>query len=311
MGGILLLGVAQGGAGVQLEDVERAVGPLEIGGQRFTVVLHKKRAPGSVDADFGETLARMEIKDGAGAVHYQKTFPYEAAGDGFADSLDATAQVLQGKNGAGILITYGILPSTPLGGESWQVFGLFSGPPSSPLNGKIVPFSKPISTDGQLINGRPGESIVQTSQEPKLQGDVLHFRVWTGNFFVIIPLRILWFRNNIGPGWRCSKMTPKGPRPICEYQVEAERRPPEEDMTFVRLHVEADEGMGIPAHVVVRQDSQVEFLGAEVELRWQEDANGIAMSIGDDPWLKIRIDGKEGWIHTQEDFVAIGLPQAG
>lgn len=106
-------------------------------------------------------------------------------------------------------------------------------------------------------------------------------------------------------------MTPKGPRPICEYQVEAERRPPEEDMTFVRLHVEADEGMGIPAHVVVRQYSQVEFLGAEVELRWQEDANGIGMSIGDDPWLKVRIDGKEGWIHTQEDFVAIGLPQAG
>jgi len=152
MGGILLLGVAQGGAGAQLEDVERAVGPLEIGNQRFTVMLHRKRVPGSVDADFGETLARLEIKNEAGAVQYQKTFPYEATGDGFAESLDATVQVLQGKHGRGILITYGTLPSAPLGGESWQVFGPFSGPPSSPLNGKLVPFSKPISTDGQLIS---------------------------------------------------------------------------------------------------------------------------------------------------------------
>ncbi len=82
-------------------------------------------------------------------------------------------------------------------------------------------------------------------------------------------------------------------------------------MTFVRLHVEAEEGMGIPVHVVVRQDSKVEFLEAEVELRWQEDRDGIGMGIGDDPWLKVRVDGKEGWIHTQEDFVAIGLPLAG
>jgi hypothetical protein len=311
VGGILLLNVAQGGAGARLEDVERAVGPLQIGAQRFTVVLHKKRAPRNADPDFGETLARLEIKNEAGAVQYQKTFAYEETGKGFTETLDATVQVLQGTHGSGILITYSSLPSTPLGGESWQVFGPFSGPPSAPLNGRIVPFSKPISTEGQLISGRPGESIVQTSQEPKLQGDVLHFRVWAGNFFVIIPLRILWFRNEIGPAWRCSRMTPKGPRPVCQYPIEAQRMPPGEDMTFVRLHVEAEEGMGIPAHVVVRQDSKVEFLEAEVELRWQEDTDGIGMGIGDDPWLKVRVDGKEGWIHTQEDFVAIGLPWAG
>jgi hypothetical protein len=154
VGGILLLSVAQGGAGAHLEDVERAVGPLEIGAQRFTVVLHKKRASRNADPDFGETLARLEIKNEAGAVQYQKTFPYEAVGNGFTETLDATVQVLQGKHGSGILITYGTLPSTPLGGESWQVFGPFSGPPSAPLNRRIVPFSKPISTEGQLRSSR-------------------------------------------------------------------------------------------------------------------------------------------------------------
>ena len=82
-------------------------------------------------------------------------------------------------------------------------------------------------------------------------------------------------------------------------------------MTFVRLHVEAEEGIGTPDHVVVKKDSKVEFLAAEGEVRWDEDERGVGLSPGDDFWIKVRIDAKEGWIHTQEDFLAIGLPQAG
>lgn len=37
----------------------------------------------------------------------------------------------------------------------------------------------------------------------------------------------------------------------------------------------------------------------------------VQLGVGDDLWLKVRIDGKEGWIHTQEDFTAIGVLQAG
>jgi hypothetical protein len=140
---------------------------------------------------------------------------------------------------------------------------------------------------------------------------VLRFRVWAGNFFVIVPLRILWSRNTIGPAWQCVKMTPRGPKPICALSVEAERLPAEEDLTFVRLHREADEGMGVPQHVVVKRDSKVEFLGVETEVVWKENADSVGLGVSDDVWIKIRIDGKEGWIHTQEDFQAIGLPQSG
>jgi hypothetical protein len=167
----------------------------------------------------------MEIKDALEKVHYHKSFPYEVSGGRFVETTEASAQLLRGRQGRWLLITYGTLPSTPLGGESWQVFGLFAGPPSTPLAGRLVPFSKPIFAEGQLINGKPGKKVVETSQEPKLQGDVLHFRVWAGNFFVIIPLRILWFQNTIGPAWRCVKMTARGPQPVCEVKVEAERHP--------------------------------------------------------------------------------------
>ncbi len=253
----------------------------------------------------------MEIKDPGGRVHFQKTFPYEVSGDRFVETTAAAAHLLRGRQGRGLLITYGMLPSTPLGGESWQVFGLFAGPPSAQLHGRLVPFSKPIFAEGQLITGKPGDRVVETSLEPGLQGDVLRFRVWAGNLFVIIPLRILWFRNTIGPAWQCVKMTPRGPKPICALSVEAERHPADEDMTFVRLRREADEGMGVAQHVVVKRDSKVEFLGVEAEVVWKENADSVSLGVSDDVWLKIRIDGREGWIHTQEDFQAIGLPQAG
>jgi len=28
-------------------------------------------------------------------------------------------------------------------------------------------------------------------------------------------------------------------------------------------------------------------------------------------WLKVRISGQEGWVHSEEDFQALGVPQAG
>jgi hypothetical protein len=38
---------------------------------------------------------------------------------------------------------------------------------------------------------------------------------------------------------------------------------------------------------------------------------GIGLGVGDDIWVKLRIDGREGSIHTVEDLQAIGLYQAG
>lgn len=291
----------------ELEDFSRQLGPFEIKGQQFTITLHMKRVPtqGPVaDPDFQETLAGMEIQDQGGAVHYEKTLLLPDVSDGsFVETTHASASLLQGKQGSGILVSYGTLPSTPLGGGAYQVFGLFEG--------KLLPFSKPLYLEGDLINEKDLPQVVQTSEEPKLQGDVLDFRVWTGNFFLIFPARVDWLPAKMMPAWRCARMTAQGPKPLCRYRVETDRVPQEEEMTFVRLHPEPEEEMGTAAHVVVKKNSTVEFLEAEAEVIWEEDEQGIGVSVSGDPWLKVRIDGKEGWIHTQEDFLAIGLPQAG
>jgi hypothetical protein len=290
------------------EDVVHEAGPFVLGGQSFTVVFRSKRIVGAAvpDPEFQTTLAELEIRDSAGRAHYHAAFPHEISGDEFTESLSAAVELLQGRERSGLLITYGIIPSTPLGGQSWQVFGLFDN--------KLVAFSAPIFAEGDLVNapeGPPESKRVRTAPSPGLAGEVMNFRVWTGNFFVIYPVRVDFVQAKLRPAFQCSRLTAQGQQPWCQYRIEAERRVPRVEMTFVRLHDEASEQMGTPRHVVIKKESSVEFIAAEGNVDWVEDENGIGLTPGDDFWLKVRIDASEGWIHTQEDFDAIGLPQAG
>ena len=43
-----------------------------------------------------------------------------------------------------------------------------------------------------------------------------------------------------------------------------------------------------------------------------EDAAEVtSLGVDEDLWLKVKIDGDTGWIHTAEDFSALGLQQSG
>ncbi len=39
-----------------------------------------------------------------------------------------------------------------------------------------------------------------------------------------------------------------------------------------------------------------------------DDSGDFGAAGNGDVWLKVRIDGKEGWVYSEEDFSAIGLP---
>jgi hypothetical protein len=84
----------------------------------------------------------------------------------------------------------------------------------------------------------------------------------------------------------------------------------EDQQTFVRLFPEPDDGF-TAQHVVVQAASKIEYLEARASVSWNQDGNGISFGVDGDLWLKVRIDGKEGWIHSQEDFSAVGLPLVG
>lgn len=288
-----------------LQDIEQRLGPFPISGRDFTVVLHLKRIiPAQAEHPPETALAALDIRDPSGATVYREMFSYALEAGAFSDSCMASAQLLTGGFTTGLLIGVGCSPSAPSSGEVWELFGL--------INGRLTRFGKPFTTSGEFLRVIPHPPR-KVGAATVFVPDVLQFRVWTGNFHVTVPIRVDWMQGRLIPGLRCFEQTGRGLRESgCEVPVEAQRVPGEEDLTFVRLFTEATELMGVPRHVVIRKDSRVEILAARIKLAWDESRDVIFFGADDqDPWLKVRIDGKEGWIHTQEDFSAVGVPQAG
>lgn len=286
----------------KLEDTEERRGPFSIAGQTFTVVLHYKHLLGETGPD-NRALASLEILNAAGEVQYRESFLYTAEDKEFSELCSAYIRPLAGSNGDGLLLDLPCLPSDPLSGGPWEIFGV--------LNGKLVPIGKPLLTEGRLGNFVPG-AITRIGTTTQTLPDTLQVRVWTGYFFVTTLVRVNWLQGKLALAQHCFSQTGQGfAEDGCETPVEdVERASSDQDLTFVRLFPESNE-LGVPAHVVVKKDSHVEVIAAKVLITWGEQQNVIDLGVGHDVWVKVRIDGKEGWLHTDEDLNAIGLYQSG
>ncbi len=278
-----------------VKDVEERKGPFTIKGQTFTVVQHLKRT--GQEGAFDETLALLEIVDSGGVVQYRDDFPYAVEAGGFCG---ASVKVISGSNGAGFLLDMTCDPSAPESGGPWQILSV--------SNGKISPLGKPVSAEGQVGDFVPGE-IKKIGNLTQILPDELRIRLFTGYFYVSVALRVGWREGGLALAQHCFYQTGHGLAPDgCEMPVEdVERLPSEQELTFARMFKESNAQSGIPEHVVVKKDSQVEILDGKVLVTLEESKSGINLGVGPDVWVKVRIDGKEGWIHTEEDLQAIGL----
>ena len=147
-------------------------------------------------------------------------------------------------------------------------------------------------------------------QQPQtVSHDVLKFRVWTGNVSIIYGVLIDWIQGKVRPEWTC--LGAQGQLSGCHYQIEADPFR-EKEMTFVRLFPEPENGF-TPKHVVVKPDSKIDYLEAEAFVSWSADQDNVSFGVSDPGkvWIHVKIDGQDGWISGQEDFDAVGLPQAG
>jgi hypothetical protein len=287
----------------RLEDVEELQGPFTLAGQSFSVVLHYKRLPGQTGPD-SQALASLEIRDAKGDVQHQESFPHAVENGAFPETCSADVRLLSGTNGKGLLIDSGCLPSAPLSGGPWQIFGV--------VGTKLVPFGKPLVTEGELGEFVPG-AVNHIGKLTEFLPDVLKIRVWTGYFFVSVPVRVDWLQGRLALGQHCRYQTGHGfAEEGCEMPAEeVHPTPREQEMTFVRLFQESNERIGPPAHIVVKKESKVEVVAGKVLITWEEGPESVGLSVGEDLWVKVRIDGKEGWIHTPEDLNAIGLFASG
>lgn len=284
-----------------LEDVEHHLGPFLIGGKEYTVAIGAKRIKGQT-APGSEADVSLEVRDAQGAVVHRETFGYSFDRGEFMESCGASADIFSGSMGKWLMIRSECEPSAPMSGGPWEIFGDF--------NGKFTQYGGDIYTEGELLRFVPG-AVTKVGTATSFGFDSILFKVWTGNFYVTLPVKIEFSEPKLAPGIRCLGQTGRGFAEIgCEVLVEAKRVLTNDD-TFVRVFGEPQEDGAVPSHVVIHPDSKVEFLAASARIKFDESKGSIGLAVDDDVWLKVRIDGKTGWIHTQEDFIAIGLPEAG
>jgi hypothetical protein len=284
----VLAAAAWGQTEAAMETAERTAGAFAIGERSFQVVLRVARLP---QPGAEETVTAIQVRDAGGSLAWERTLPYRTDGKRFEETTAVEARPLQGKKGQGVLLGYSVLPSTPVGGRAWQVFGV--------VDGKLAPLSKPITVEGSLVEEVSGKPVT-ASWDSALEADVLNFRVWTGRFFVVVPLTLNWEWGHFRPAY---------PLPKSRWNMEAGRQPIAARNT-VRLYPSAGEEPEA-AEVPIAPGATVELLSAEGGIIWEDSEDHIWLSVTENLWLQVRINGKEGWLHAPEDFDAIGLPEAG
>ncbi|HKF23577.1 MAG TPA: hypothetical protein VKE93_18530 [Candidatus Angelobacter sp.] len=282
--------------------------PLVVAGQTYHFVVHTLRLehPGPRRPDDDETVESWELRDPTGKVAFQESLGTPAVqGNGFESTESVGATSFTTQQGSGVLVDGEGLPSAPDSGGWTLMLGLHDG--------RLTPFGPPIYANEYLGLGTDPQRLAQEAQSGgKLMPmhDVLNFRLWTGNFNIVYPVLINWIAGRLEPSWRCIRGSGTEQVERCPYEVKASPFPVKEQ-TFVRLY-ELAEDTGKPQHIVVQPGTKIEFLEAEGHVTWNGNAKALTLEPqSDDIWLKIRINGKEGWIHSQEDFDAVGLPEAG
>lgn len=281
--------------------------------ESFTIAGHTLRMLKHVERTaHDETVEWWELRNSKDQVVYRETYPVSVVNGAFDFTVFVSATPFTTKEGAGIIVQQGEEPSDPRAGPSVQVFAYKYGREKYGVDeSSFQSFGPPIWVEGEYL----GLDTDTTRPKPTLppgitmmtMDDILKFKIWTGNFYVMYPVRINWITGNLEPGLRCMEMTSKGRTGRCSYPVEVEAHR-ESEPTFVRLFPEADDG-STPKHIILQPDTKVECLEARLQFDWvSQDGKSINFKVNGDVWLKVRNGGQEGWIHSEEDFEALGVP---
>ena len=276
------------------DEVEQRLGPFSLAGNSYVVVLRQKPSGPEGTQERGKSVVSMEIRDSNEAVLYKRAFSSQAENDGHADAWYVTAHLMPRGSGTGLMLNYSLQrkPSSPTPEEItwWQLFGV--------VGGMLRPFTGPLAVQGDLL-----DSHLET----------LDFKIWAHHASLIFPVRVDWAQGKLLPNQDCE-ITP------CQFRAIPKNPGDRRDLTFVGLCPNPDK-CERPQGLVVKKDSDIEVLACYAPVRWKEgnvsspsgQDNGLIAGAGDISvpkgavWLKMRIDGKEGWVHNDEDFMKLGM----
>jgi hypothetical protein len=294
----------------KIKNYERRMGPFKLNNKDYIVIVKLKKNQGASEG-FDETVESFSIVDNEGKIHYEKSFNIVFNELGFAEAVSIQGYALETCNikffrydsgrfiedvlkkcvSKGLILYYGIVPSAPSTGVSYQVFAL--------KKECLSPLFVPLNVYGTIYDLPHGSN---PNALRLFDGNTMKFGVWTawfeviGRVKVLDELKIVPLHHNLTFGYDA-------------FEVRVERSSSKEE-TFVRLFEYPAESY-IPRHVIIKKDTKVEFLLAYARLSIKSDDTECRISIDTHPWLKVRIDGKEGFVRDEEDLLALGIHPAG
>jgi len=290
---------------------KKEMGPFRVDDKVFTIKIINMKHQND-KTHFNDTTESFSIVDQKGNIHYEKSFNIVYSNNRFERSMGIGACTIKtsgyktlkyesgelkpvkpkGRPNAGLLLYYGFDPRAPGTGVACQLFRL--------KEELLVPLFLPLTVDGRIQKLDQADT---PDSRVLFKNNTMRFAIWTGNFNIIVPVRVM-------DGLRIQNMHPVFGRNA--FDVEVKKTVTEEE-TFVRLYNFRDFN-STPKHVIIKKDTKIEFLCAYAKILIKhsgiEDFGGIIITDGM-PWLRVKINGREGFVRGYEDFESIGLPSAG
>lgn len=262
------------------EEVKRAIkkGSFRIGRKRIAVILNTTERAGHVLSSDS-----FEIQDEAGVSYYKQELGLVP--ESFTN-IEGIFE-LQGKSGDGLIIYFTTSPTAPPAGTSFQIFGVEKE--------TVKPLSPPISVYGSIEQLPKGKS----SELLKLfDGDFIKVKVWKELIGVVIPLVVDFKKLTISP------LKNKGIFDIYFATPDRPRTSFGDRIKFYDDH-DADSKKDTIAPTEVKS---VEFLDAYADVNLIKKNGSQMLDIDvSNLWLKVKINGKTGWVNDENDFFTLGL----
>jgi hypothetical protein len=311
----------------RLRESVTSEGPLATGEEQYSVLYHYQTLSGSTaraatPPGSRSTLSKLEIIHPNGTAVYKESFPYTVSQGRFEENLTASTSVVRGNGGAALIVRFldhaaASENGTPgLARQWWQVFAIVRkqepallGPPLQLGQGANITVNNAVAA----VMTKGGIDVMPMAST----AEVLALPMWTGNFYAQVPMRFDWAHGVWGEGQECfgnadGTLTERGC--IMKLQAVAQPRSPDVDTVPVKLFPtpggDPENPTDGPRNVLVTPSSRAEFLEMQGIVHWNPDGlhhQGVAFRFSD-VWLRVRIDGQEGWVHGQDALDALGLP---
>lgn len=262
---------------------------LFIDRRSFVVQVHEEYFVGLVPDNqnmlWDRTVKEVRIIDRAGTTHFAESYDIPLYGTGFEYSYRIEPYLLMTENDRGILLVRDALPSAPSSGRSIRIF--------SRHEEKIKPISHWLTVAGDIEGITPSDD----GRVRLPPGDTVTFLVWTGHFSVVVPVLVdlEGVRILVPEGIRSYALKAKGPVFF---------RNPDP----VNLFMEPSESSPT-IKIAVSRSSRIEYIETLTEAHLAGEKNLELRVLS--PWLRVRVDGQEGWLREERDFISVGLPPAG